>query len=102
VSEVFPLEMRALAIAVFYAIGTGVGGVAAPLLLGALIQTGSRFSVAQGWALGAVLMVAAGALALAFGVDAERKALEDVSRPMGLTLDDAGTTAAVSDLHTRP
>ena len=50
VSEVFPLEMRALAIAVFYAIGTGVGGVVAPVLLGALIQTGSRSSVAQGWA----------------------------------------------------
>ena len=49
VSEVFPLEMRALAIAVFYAIGTGVGGVVAPVLLGVLIQTGSRSSVAQGW-----------------------------------------------------
>jgi MFS family permease len=84
VSEVFPLEMRALAIAVFYAIGTGVGGVVAPVLLGALIQTGSRTSVAQGWGLGAVLMVAAGVLALAFGVDAERKALEDVAHPMGL------------------
>jgi MFS family permease len=89
VSEVFPLEMRALAIAVFYAIGTGVGGVVAPVLLGALIQTGSRTSVAQGWGLGAVLMVVAGVLALAFGVDAERKALEDVAHPMGLKLNDA-------------
>jgi MFS family permease len=88
VSEVFPLEMRALAIAVFYAIGTGVGGVVAPVLLGALIQTGSRTSVAQGWGLGAVLMVVAGVLALAFGVDAERKALEEVAHPMGLKLND--------------
>ena len=84
VSEIFPLEMRALAIAVFYAIGTGVGGVIAPVLLGVLIQTGSRSSVAQGWGLGAALMVGAGVLALAFGVDAERKALEDIARPMGL------------------
>jgi len=99
VSEVFPLEMRALAIAVFYAVGTGVGGIVAPVLLGALIQTGSRGSVAQGWGLGAVLMVLAGALALAFGVDAERKALEDVSRPMGLKADDVANTAA-SDVQT--
>jgi MFS family permease len=89
VSEVFPLEMRALAIAVFYAIGTGVGGVVAPVLLGALIQTGSRTSVAQGWALGAALMVVAGALAFAFGVDAERKALEDVAHPMGVKRSEA-------------
>ena len=84
VSEVFPLEMRALAIAVFYAIGTGVGGVAAPVLLGLLIQTGSRESVASGWAIAAALMLAAGAAALAFGEDAERRALEDVARPLGV------------------
>jgi MFS family permease len=83
VSEVFPLEMRALAIAVFYAVGTGSGGVAAPILLGFLIQTGSRVAVASGWAIGAALMVVAGALALAFGVDAERRSLEDIAPPMG-------------------
>jgi len=84
VSEVFPLEMRALAIAVFYAVGTGVGGVMAPILLGFLIQTGSRVAVASGWVIGAALMVVAGALSLAFGVDAERRSLEDIARPMGL------------------
>jgi MFS family permease len=84
VSEVFPLEMRALAIAVFYAIGTGVGGVGAPVLLGVLIQTGRPGSVAVGWGIGSVLMMIAGALALGFGVDAERKPLEEVARPMGL------------------
>ena len=52
VSEIFPLEIRALAIAFFYAIGTGIGGVAGPLLLGALIDTGSRSSVAIGYAIG--------------------------------------------------
>ena len=87
VSEVFPLEMRALAIAVFYAIGTGVGGVGAPVLLGLLIETGSRESVASGWGIGSLLMIAAGAAALAFGVDAERKPLEDIARPMGLSSD---------------
>jgi MFS family permease len=84
VSEIFPLEMRACAIAVFYAIGTGVGGVVAPVLLGVLIQSGSRTSVAQGWGLGAALMVGAGVLALAYGVDAERKALEDIAPAMRL------------------
>jgi MFS family permease len=82
VSEIFPLEMRALAIAVFYAIGTGVGGVIAPVLLGFLIQTGSRAGVAAGWGLGALLMMIAGTLALAFGVDAERKSLEEIAGPM--------------------
>ena len=74
--------IRALTIAVFYAIGTGVGGVIAPVLLGFLIQTGSRAGVAAGWGLGALLMVIAGTLALAFGVDAERKSLEDIAGPM--------------------
>jgi MFS family permease len=83
VSEVFPLEMRALAIAVFYAVGTGVGGALAPMLLGALIQTGSRGAVTVGWIIGAVLMIGAGLVALAFGVDAERKALEDIASPWG-------------------
>ena len=59
VSEIFPLEIRALAIAFFYAIGTGIGGIAGPLLFGVLINTGSRGSVAIGYVLGAVLMVAA-------------------------------------------
>ena len=59
VSETFPLEVRALAIAVFYAVGTGIGGVAGPALFGALIDTGSRNSVFAGYLLGAVLMIAA-------------------------------------------
>src|ERR1700733_11555570 len=84
VSEVFPLEMRALAIAVFYAIGTGVGGALAPILLGVLIQTGSRGAVTIGWLIGAVLMVGVGSLSLVFGVNAERKALEDIASPLGV------------------
>ncbi len=83
VSEVFPLEMRALAISIFYAIGTGAGGFIAPALFGWLIQGGSRGAVASGYAVGAALAVLAGALALRFGVDAERKALEAVAAPLG-------------------
>ena len=82
VSEIFPLEMRALAIAFFYAIGTGVGGVAGPVLLAALIESGSRGSVAIGYFLGALLMIGAAVVEAIWGVAAERKALEDVSRPL--------------------
>jgi MFS family permease len=82
VSEIFPLEIRAFAIAFFYAIGTGVGGVAGPLLLGELIDTGSRSSVALGYALGAVLMIAAAVGEAIWGVAAERKSLEAVARPL--------------------
>ncbi len=82
VSEIFPLEIRALAIAFFYAVGTGVGGVAGPLLLGALINTGSRGSVAIGYLIGALLMIAAAAVEAVWGVAAERKSLEDVARPL--------------------
>ena len=82
VSEIFPLEMRALAIALFYAFGTGVGGIAGPWLFGALIDTGSRVSVFGGYLLGAVLMVLGGAVAWRWGVAAERKPLEHVARPL--------------------
>ena len=76
VSETFPLEIRALAIAIFYAIGTGIGGIAGPLLFGALIETGSRWSVFAGYLLGAALMLAAAVVAALWGVAAERKPLE--------------------------
>jgi MFS family permease len=82
VSEIFPLEMRALAIAFFYAIGTAVGGIAGPLLFGVLIDTGSRGNVAIGYAIGAALMVLAAAVEARFGVAAERRPLEAVSRPL--------------------
>ena len=82
VSETFPLEIRALAIAFFYAAGTGIGGVVAPFLFGVLIDTGSRVSLFGGYLLGAALMIAAGLIALKFGVDAERKSLETVATPL--------------------
>jgi MFS family permease len=82
VSENFPLEVRALAIAFFYAIGTGIGGVAGPWLFGLLIDTGSRWSVFGGYLFGAALMIAAAVIAALFAVAAERKPLESVARPL--------------------
>ena len=82
VSETFPLEIRALAIAFFYAVGTGIGGVLGPSLFGALIDTGSRTSVFGGYLLGAVLMIFGGCVAWRWGTDAERKPLEAVARPL--------------------
>jgi MFS family permease len=81
VSETFPLEIRALAIALFFAIGTSVG-IVGPLLFGALIETGSRAFVFGGYLLAASLMVAAALVQLRFGIAAERKALEDIAPPL--------------------
>ena len=88
VSESFPVEVRALAIAFFYALGTGIGGIGAPWLFGALIGTGERAAVAWGYALGAVLMLAASAVALWLGIAAERKPLEEVARPLSWAADE--------------
>jgi MFS family permease len=82
VSETFPLEVRALAIAFFYAIGTGLGGVSGPFVFGLLIDTGSRWSVFGGYLIGSVLMLAAAVIAAIYAVAAERKPLESVARPL--------------------
>jgi MFS family permease len=84
VSENFPLEVRALAIALFYAIGTGIGGVIGPALFGVLIDTGSRNSVFAGYVLGALLMIAAAGIGWRYAVAAERKSLESVARPLAV------------------
>jgi MFS family permease len=82
VSETFPLEVRALAIAVFYAVGTAMGGVAAPILFGALIDTGSRGDVYMGYLIGAALMIGAALVHLRWGIAAERQPLESVAQPL--------------------
>ena len=82
VGESFPLEMRAIAIALFYAFGTGVGGVAGPALFGALIDTGSRMSILWGYLLGGGLMLGAAVVAAFLAVPAERRALEDIAPPL--------------------
>ena len=82
VSETFPLEIRALAIACFYALGTAIGGIAGPLLFGALIDTGSRTSIFAGYLLGSALMIAAALIEAWWGIAAERRSLETVARPL--------------------
>ncbi|MEO8079396.1 MAG: MFS transporter, partial [Caldimonas sp.] len=80
--ESFPLEMRAMAIALFYALGTGLGGVVGPWLFGALIGSGERGAIGWGYAFGALLMLIAAVTTLFIGVAAERRPLEDVARPL--------------------
>ncbi|HGY9626979.1 TPA: MFS transporter [Pseudomonas putida] len=82
VAETFPLEIRALAIAVFYAFGTGLGGLAGPALFGALIETGERTNVLYGYLIGAGLMVFAALVQARWGTAAERRSLEQVARPL--------------------
>ncbi|HEX2566051.1 MAG TPA: MFS transporter [Burkholderiales bacterium] len=83
VSEVFPLEMRAIAISIFYATGTALGGFAGPPLFGAMIESGSRPALFGAYALAGGLMCAAALVAAFLGVDAERKPLEEVCAPLG-------------------
>jgi len=82
VSESFPLEARAMAIAFFYAVGTGIGGTLAPWFFTALIGTGDRGAVYLGYLFGAALMVGAAIVELLIGVKAERQPLESVARPI--------------------
>ncbi len=84
VSETFPVEMRALAIALFYAFATAIGGVAAPFVFGRLIESGSRSKLFEGYAFAALLMLAASLVAAFFAVRAERKPLEEVAAPLSM------------------
>lgn len=82
VSESFPLELRAIAIAIFYSFGTGAGGIIGPALFGALIESGSRQEILWGYALGGGLMIAAALVETVCGVAAERRPLEEVCAPL--------------------
>ncbi|MFC6707049.1 MFS transporter [Flexivirga alba] len=87
VSEIFPMETRALAIAFFYAIGTAAGGIAGPLLFGRFIDSGDTSLIALGFIIGAVVMAIGGVVELLFGVNSEGKSLESIAMP--LTAEDA-------------
>jgi MFS family permease len=82
VSEIFPLEIRAVAIAIFYAIGTLVGGVGAPILFGWIIGTGSMTALFMGYLVAAALMIFGAAIEAWIGVPAERRSLEHVAAPL--------------------
>ncbi|WP_287989956.1 MFS transporter [Acidiphilium sp.] len=82
VSECFPLEIRAVAIALFYAFGTALGGIAGPLLFGMLIGSGERINLFYGDLLGGLLMLGAAAVEAAIGIEAARRPLESVARPL--------------------
>ncbi len=82
VSEVFPLEIRAVAISIFYAFGTLAGGVAGPAIYGYIVGTGSRSLLFWGYIAGAVIMIVGGLFEVALGVNAEGKSLEDVAQPL--------------------
>jgi MFS family permease len=84
-SEIFPLETRALAIAVFYALGTAIGGVAAPSLFGYLIGVGSQWALAGGYMFAAALMLIAALVEARLGVDAEGRSLENIAGPLSLS-----------------
>ncbi len=88
VSEIFPLETRALCIAVFYAVGTAAGGITGPLLFANLIESGKTSHVFVGFMIGAVAMILGGIAEILFGVKAERRSLESIAQP--LTVEDAG------------
>jgi MFS family permease len=82
ISEIFPLEIRAMAIAFFYAVATGAGGITGPVLFGALVGTKDPTMLAWGFVAAAVLMVVAGIVEAVIGVPAEQESLEDVAEPL--------------------
>ena len=103
VSEVFPMETRALAIAFFYAIGTAAGGISGPLLFSKLVSTGKVGDTVLAFVIGAILMIAGGLVAAFLGVRAERQSLEDIATP--LTAHEAETApnrSGVGDPVPRP
>jgi MFS family permease len=100
VSEVFPMETRAMAIAFFYAFGTALGGIVGPTLFGALIQSGNPDDVFWGYVLGAALMVMAGVVELILGIEAAGRELEDIAKPLSAA--DAEGNAEPADVADRP
>jgi len=82
VSEIFPMETRALAIAFFFAVGTGIGGIIGPLLFANMIASGNRGEVATAFLIGAAVMAVGGIAEILFGVKAEQEPLEDIATPL--------------------
>ncbi|MCA1685346.1 MAG: MFS transporter, partial [Planctomycetia bacterium] len=94
VSEIFPLEMRGLSIALFYSAGTAIGGWGAPWLFGRLIATGARVDLYHGYLVTSGILLATVVVVLLFGVKAERASLEDVAAPFSFAEDQGPSAAA--------
>jgi MFS family permease len=92
VSEVFPMEIRAMAIALFYAIATGIGGITGPIVFGQLSGTGSRSNLLIGFGIAAGLMIAAAVTELVLGVRAERRSLEDIAATLTAIKEQTGAS----------
>lgn len=88
------METRALAIALFYAVGTGIGGTTGPVLFGSLIATKRLFDLAVGYVIGGGLMVAAGIVEVLLGVNAEQQPLEALAAPLSAAEEDGDGQAA--------
>ena len=93
VSEVFPMEIWALAVALFYAVGTALGGITGPVIFGQLIGTGDRGTLLIGYLIAAGVMIVAALVELAIGVKAERRSLESVAAPLTAIQKQTGATA---------
>ncbi|MEJ7816404.1 MAG: MFS transporter [Rubrobacter sp.] len=96
VSEVFPMEIRAMAIAMFYAIATGIGGISGPVIFGQLIGTGNATNLFIAYLVGAGFMVLAAVVELVIGVKAEGQSLENVATPLTAIEESTGKSAAAS------
>jgi MFS family permease len=100
VSEIFPMETRAMAIAFFYATGTIVGGFGGPLLFGALIQSGDRGQIFIGYLVGAIVMIVGGIIQAVMGVEAAGRDLEDIAPPLSAAGDELEEPGEVADPYT--
>jgi MFS family permease len=100
VSEIFPMETRAMAIAFFYATGTIVGGFGGPLLFGALIQSGKPSQIFIGYVVGAVVMIVGGLVQALMGVESAQRDLEDIAPPLSATGDELDEPGEQADPHT--
>jgi MFS family permease len=98
VSEIFPLETRALAISLFFAVGTAAGGIAGPELFGQFIHSGDTNQIALGFFIGAGAMALGGIAELFLGVRAEQRSLESIARP--LTAEELDGAAPEPELDT--
>jgi MFS family permease len=100
VSEIFPMETRAMAIAFFYATGTIIGGFGGPLLFGALIQSGEPSQIFVGYLIGAAVMIVGGIIQATMGVEAAGRDLEDIAPPLSATEEEIDEPGEEADPYT--